>query len=156
MMGAAIPIWLYEGSKPIANVATPISVTVTMKVYLRPTISPMRPNTNAPKGRTANPAAKLRRVKMKAAVGLTPENIAAEIWVASAPARKKSYHSNMVPREDARITLRSLLAAGVGATDVMALSECAVIIASNIIIIIKIELAEVFNVFEPGPLGDPA
>ncbi len=34
-----------------------MTVMVTRKVYLRPTMSPMRPNTSAPNGRTRNPAA---------------------------------------------------------------------------------------------------
>ena len=51
----------------------PINVMVTRKVYLRPTRSPSRPNTSAPNGRTAKPAAKASSVKMKAEVGATPE-----------------------------------------------------------------------------------
>ena len=31
-------------------VATPMPVSVTMKVYFRPTLSPSQPNTNAPSG----------------------------------------------------------------------------------------------------------
>ena len=46
---------------------------VIRNVYLRPTKSPRRPNNSAPKGRTANPAAKASSAKMYAAVGLTPE-----------------------------------------------------------------------------------
>ena len=61
----------YEGIKPIANVAPPISIRVTIKVYLRPIKSPNRPNTKAPKGRTTKPAAKVARVFRKAAVGLS-------------------------------------------------------------------------------------
>ena len=55
------------------NVPTPISVMVTRKVYLRPTMSPIRPNTSAPSGRTANPAANASRVKMKPTLGGTLE-----------------------------------------------------------------------------------
>lgn len=62
------------------KVPTPMSVIVMMKVYLRPTRSPSRPKNNAPNGRTAKPAAKASNVKMKAAVGFTPEkNCAARI-----------------------------------------------------------------------------
>src|ERR1039457_5310027 len=64
----------------------------------------MRPNTRAPNGRTAKPAAKLKSVKMNAAAGLTPENMFFEISAARAPARKKWYHSNMVPSEEANMT----------------------------------------------------
>ena len=67
------------------NVPMPISVMVTRKVYLRPTMSPRRPKTSAPNGRTKKPAAKASSVKMKAAVGATPEkNLAARI-AASVP-----------------------------------------------------------------------
>ena len=37
---------------------------VTRKVYFRPTKSPSRPNTSAPKGRTRKPAAKAISAKM--------------------------------------------------------------------------------------------
>ena len=39
---------------------------VTKKVYLRPIMSPKRPNTSAPKGRTIKPAANASSAKMKA------------------------------------------------------------------------------------------
>ena len=65
----------------------PIRVIVTRKVYLRPMRSPRLPKNSAPKGRTAKPAAKPSRVKMKAAVGLTPEKKVALMFAASAPAR---------------------------------------------------------------------
>ncbi|MNO08720.1 hypothetical protein D3C81_2315230 [compost metagenome] len=45
---------------------------VIRKVYLRPIMSPRRPNTMAPNGRTAKPAAKANRAKMKEVVSLTP------------------------------------------------------------------------------------
>ena len=62
------------------KVPTPISDMVMRKVYLRPIRSPSRPKNSAPNGRTAKPAAKASKVKMKAAVGLTPEkNCAARI-----------------------------------------------------------------------------
>src|SRR6516164_7718857 len=47
------------------NVPRPISVMVTKNVYFRPTMSPTRPNTSAPNGLTANPAANASSVKMK-------------------------------------------------------------------------------------------
>ena len=56
----------------MANVPSPINVMVMRKVYLRPMRSPSRPKNSAPNGRTANPAAKASKVKMKAAEGLTP------------------------------------------------------------------------------------
>ena len=85
MIGAMMPIEAYDGRRPMKNVPTPIKVIVMMKVYLRPTMSPRRPKTRAPKGRTAKPAAKARSVKMKAAVGFTPEKNCAARMGASVP-----------------------------------------------------------------------
>src|SRR6266567_8723621 len=48
---------LNVGNRPTRNVAVPMTMMVTRKVYLRPTRSPIRPNTSAPNGRTRNPAA---------------------------------------------------------------------------------------------------
>ena len=58
---------------------------VTRKVFLRPTRSPIRPNTSAPNGRTANPAAKAASAKMNPVVSFTPEKNCAEMIVASNP-----------------------------------------------------------------------
>ena len=71
--GEAKPIVAYPGKKPTTNVDNPMITIVIRNVYLRPTISPSRPNTSAPNGRTAKPAAKPSSVKIKAAVGLMPE-----------------------------------------------------------------------------------
>ncbi|MNU55875.1 hypothetical protein D3C71_449610 [compost metagenome] len=59
-----MPICDALGSTPTRKVETPMMRIVTRKVYLRPTISPRRPNTSAPKGRTRKPAAKARSAKM--------------------------------------------------------------------------------------------
>ena len=80
--GAAIPICAYDGSTPTTKVEAPMMRMVTRKVCFRPTRSPSRPKTRAPKGRTANPAAKARRAKMNPAVGFTPE----KNWVLMMPA----------------------------------------------------------------------
>ncbi len=58
---------------------------VIRKVCLRPTRSPSRPNTSAPKGRTANPAAKVARAKMKPVTSFTPEKNCVVRMVASNP-----------------------------------------------------------------------
>jgi hypothetical protein len=50
-IGAASPIWSYVGSRPIANVAAPMISSVMISIFLRPTRSPMWPNSSAPKGR---------------------------------------------------------------------------------------------------------
>jgi hypothetical protein len=55
---------------------------------------------------------------MKAACGLTPEKKLFEISAANAPARKKSYHSNIVPREDA-IKTRVCVLRSIGALSAM-------------------------------------
>lgn len=58
---------------------------VTRKVYLRPTRSPIRPKTRAPNGRTAKPAAKAPRARMKPVVSFTPAKNTFEMEVASSP-----------------------------------------------------------------------
>jgi hypothetical protein len=61
-------------------VEPPIRTRVSKKVYFLPMISPSRPNTKAPKGRTIKPAAKVARVDNKAAVGFSEgKNFAAMI-----------------------------------------------------------------------------
>ena len=59
---------------------------VTRKVYFRPIMSPRRPNTSAPKGRTMKPAANASRAKMNDVVGSPMKNCLA-ITVASEPYR---------------------------------------------------------------------
>ncbi len=49
---------------PTTKVLPPIIRMVMRKVYLRPTRSPSRPKTRAPKGRTRKPAAKASSAKM--------------------------------------------------------------------------------------------
>ena len=52
---------------------------VTRKVFLRPTMSPIRPKTIAPNGRTAKPAANAPSARMKPVVSFTPEKKCREI-----------------------------------------------------------------------------
>ena len=85
-----MPTDAYEGSRPIANVDRPMSVIVMMNVRLRPVLSPMRPNSSAPRGRTAKPAANVSNAKMNAAVSLTAAKNCREIIGASEPKRMKS------------------------------------------------------------------
>ena len=58
MIGAARPMVAAVGIRPTPAVAMPISVTVTRKVYLRPSLSPRKPNRIAPSGRNPKPTAK--------------------------------------------------------------------------------------------------
>ena len=58
--GELIFAYIYETAK----VDKPISSMVIKKVFLRPQRSPSRPNTNAPNGRTAKPAAKASSARM--------------------------------------------------------------------------------------------
>jgi hypothetical protein len=67
MIGARMPICAYVGRTPTSAVDTPITVIVTRKVNLRPTMSPIRPKTAAPKGRTAKPAPKVASEARRAA-----------------------------------------------------------------------------------------
>jgi hypothetical protein len=81
-----------------------MSTSVTRNVYFRPTLSPSLPKTNAPKGRTTNPAAKVASVERKAAVGFVFGKNCSDKIVARLPKIKKSYHSISVPTEEAVIT----------------------------------------------------
>ena len=58
---------------------------VIRKVCLRPIMSPRRPNTMAPNGLTAKPAAKASRAKMNAVVSLTPAKKCLAMIAASDP-----------------------------------------------------------------------
>ena len=62
-----------------------MSTIVTRNVYFRPTRAPSRPNTSAPNGRTAKPAAKARSAKMNPAVGFTAEKNCLLMTAASEP-----------------------------------------------------------------------
>ena len=68
-------------------VEAPMMRMVTRKVYLRPMRSPRRPKTSAPKGRTANPAAKASSAKMKALVSSSAEKNCLLMIAASEPYR---------------------------------------------------------------------
>ena len=71
--------------KPTAKVERPMMNIVIRNVYFRPTRSPIRPNTSAPNGRTANPAAKAASARMKPVVSLTPEKNCFEMIAERAP-----------------------------------------------------------------------
>ena len=69
MKAAARPMEAKVGIRPMAAVAKPMPVSVTMKVYLRPTRSPSHPNKKAPSGRIRNPAVNRAIVLSSAATG---------------------------------------------------------------------------------------
>ena len=69
------------------NVEMPMMRMVTRKVYLRPIMSPRRPNTSAPKGRTMNPAAKANSAKMNPEVGSSPAKNCLAMMAAREPYR---------------------------------------------------------------------
>ena|GEM_PF-3408106 len=69
------------------KVEAPISKMVTRKVYLRPIMSPSRPKTSAPNGRTMKPAAKASKAKMKADVGSRPAKNCLAMMAANDPYR---------------------------------------------------------------------
>src|SRR5690349_953114 len=85
----------------------PMIRMVIRKVYLRPTRSPSRPNTSAPNGRTRKPAAKASSAKTFRVASGNDEKNCAPMIAASDPYRKKSYHSKIVPADDARMTFFS-------------------------------------------------
>ena len=85
MIGAAIPMLAAPGMKPTPAVAMPISVTVTRKVYLRPSLSPRKPNSTAPRGRKPKPTAKPAHTSSSSSVSLPLGKKALPISAASAP-----------------------------------------------------------------------
>ena len=66
--------------------------------------SPIDPNTSAPSGRTAKPAAKVSSAKISACVGPALAKKCLPMMAASEPKMKKSYHSKTVPAEEAAMT----------------------------------------------------
>ena len=69
MKAAVKPICAYVGIMPMIAVEMPMPLRVAMNVYLRPTLSPSQPNTNAPSGRIRKPTEKMATVLRKAATG---------------------------------------------------------------------------------------
>ena len=76
-------------------------IIVIKNVYLRPIISPRRPKTNAPNGRTINPAANASKANISPVVGSAFAKNCLAITAANDPYKKKSYHSNTVPNDEA-------------------------------------------------------
>src|SRR5258708_40068032 len=77
---------------------------VKRNAYLRPMTSPMRPKTTAPNGRTRKPAAYAAKAESADAVGLSfGKKIGARNGV-SVAYREKSYHSMIVPADEAPMT----------------------------------------------------
>ena len=64
-----MPICAYPGSRPTSTVAPPMMLTVSRNATFRPVLSPMRPKTIAPNGRTANPAPNVANALSTWAVG---------------------------------------------------------------------------------------
>ncbi|KAF1051186.1 MAG: hypothetical protein GAK34_01604 [Delftia tsuruhatensis] len=58
-MGAATPICACVGSRPIRKVDTPMIISVTTRMLLRPTRSPKCPKITPPSGRVTKPTAKV-------------------------------------------------------------------------------------------------
>ena len=85
MIGAAMPIDAADGIMPTPAVATPISVTVTRKVYLRPSLSPRKPNKTAPSGRKPKPTAKPAHTSSSSSVSLPLGKKALPMSAASVP-----------------------------------------------------------------------
>lgn len=72
-IGAAAPIAASDGIRPIAAVDRPIPITVTSSVTLRPSRSPIAPNTSPPSGRNRKPTAKLAKEDSCATNSESPE-----------------------------------------------------------------------------------
>ena len=95
---------------------------------MRPARSPIRPNTSAPSGRNRNPAPNSARAAANPAASGSPEKKVLEMTPVRLPNTKKSYHSNVVPADEAATTVRSEagLASALGAavSAMWCLSRC--------------------------------
>jgi len=85
MIGAAMPMVAADGIIPTPAVAMPISVTVTRKVYLRPSRSPRKPKSTAPKGRKPKPTANPAQTSRVSSVALSLGKKALPMIAASVP-----------------------------------------------------------------------
>ncbi len=90
----------------MAKVAAPIRMTVIRKAPLRPALSPIRPKISAPSGRKKNPAPNRPSAASTPAVSPSSAKKFLPITEARVPKTKKSYHSNAVPADEARTTVR--------------------------------------------------
>ncbi len=80
-------------------------------------------------GRTAKPAPKAARAKMKAAASLTPTKKTLAMTALSEAKTKKSYHSKVVPAADAATIRR--MAWVLGAMSAMAAELSVVVLVMN-------------------------
>ena len=97
--GASTPTCAWLGSRPIANVATPIISSETMSSFLRPSLSPKWPKTSPPSGRETKPIQYVANDSSVACSGSEAlgKNTCGKTAAAATPYRKKSYHSTVVP-----------------------------------------------------------
>ena len=73
MAEASQPTWAYVGEMPIAKLAPAITLTDRVMDFLRPSRSPIQPNTKPPAGRATNPTANTARVIRNADTGFFAE-----------------------------------------------------------------------------------
>ena len=98
MKGAATPMVAYEGRRPMQNVATPIVISETSSIDLRPSRSPKWPKSTAPMMRARYAEAKVRNDKIVPTAGLSSGKKTLSKTSADAVAkRNRSYHSTVVP-----------------------------------------------------------
>ena len=67
--GAQKPHWAYVGNSPMRKVAPPMRVKVTMRVCLRPILSPIWAKKMPPKGLIKKGSEKVRYDSMRAMAG---------------------------------------------------------------------------------------
>lgn len=86
-IGAAIPIFSNDGMRPMAPVAIVMPDKDSKIAFFRPHLSPINPNTIAPRGRDISPRGSIAYVKMRADVMLTFGKKMAEMNGARSPKR---------------------------------------------------------------------
>ena len=90
-IGASTPTLAYVGSRPIANVASPITTSDNTSTGLRPTRSPRWPPRTPPSGRAANPTPNVANAASVPVIGFAPgKNAVPKYNAAAVPNPMKS------------------------------------------------------------------
>ncbi len=94
----------------MSPVTRPIPTMVTIRIFLRPTLSPRAPKMKPPIGRATKPTARVAKELMAETKGSWDTKYwALNTSAAAVVNRKKSYHSSAVPTRAARATFLATL-----------------------------------------------
>ena len=118
MIGAAMPIAAYVGTRPMAAVARPTpSKTVTM-IFLRPSRSASAPNSAAPPGRIKMLTANEANTRARLSVSLSAGKICFPTGPATYSSMNRSNRSKAQPITDAKAADTGERASGVAVWDI--------------------------------------